>query len=42
MTGSPRYALYFTPKPGSALARFGNAVLGYDNHTGAEVPRPRA
>lgn len=40
MTGTPRYALYFTPKPGSALARFGNAVLGCDNHTGAEVPRP--
>lgn len=40
MTGTPRYALYFTPKPGSALARFGNAVLGTDNHTGAEVPRP--
>ena len=40
MTGAPRYALYFTPKPGSDLARFGNAVLGTDNHTGAEVPRP--
>ncbi|PIK70910.1 phosphonate metabolism protein, partial [Methylobacterium frigidaeris] len=39
MTGTPRYALYFTPKPGSNLARFGNAVLGYDNHTGAEIPR---
>ncbi|MCF4128566.1 DUF1045 domain-containing protein [Methylobacterium sp. SyP6R] len=40
MTGSPRYALYFTPRPGSDLARFGSAVLGYDNHTGAEIPRP--
>jgi putative phosphonate metabolism protein len=40
VTGTPRYALYFTPKPDSDLARFGNAVLGYDNHTGAEVPRP--
>lgn len=40
MTGSPRYALYFTPKPGSDLARFGNAVLGTDNHTGAEIPHP--
>ena len=41
MTGTPRYALYFTPNPGSDLARFGNAVLGTDNHTGAEVPRPK-
>ncbi|WP_245442555.1 DUF1045 domain-containing protein [Methylobacterium terrae] len=40
MTGTTRYALYFTPKPGSDLARFGNAVLGTDNHAGAEVPRP--
>ncbi|KMO35416.1 phosphonate metabolism protein [Methylobacterium tarhaniae] len=40
MTGTTRYALYFTPKPGSDLARFGNAVLGYDNHTGTEIPRP--
>uniref|UniRef100_UPI0025923DAA DUF1045 domain-containing protein n=1 Tax=uncultured Methylobacterium sp. TaxID=157278 RepID=UPI0025923DAA len=40
MTGAPRYALYFTPKPGTDLARFGNAVLGYDNHSGVEVPRP--
>ncbi|SFV12951.1 putative phosphonate metabolism protein [Methylobacterium sp. 174MFSha1.1] len=40
MTGIPRYALYFTPKPGSDLARFGNAVLGTDNHTGAEIPHP--
>lgn len=40
MTGTPRYALYFTPRPGSDLARFGNAVLGTDNHTGAEIPRP--
>ncbi|KMO12423.1 DUF1045 domain-containing protein [Methylobacterium platani] len=40
MTGTTRYALYFTPKPGSDLARFGNAILGYDNHTGTEIPRP--
>jgi len=40
VTGTTRYALYFTPTPGSDLARFGNAVLGYDNHTGAELPRP--
>jgi len=40
VTGTTRYALYFTPKPGSDLARFGNAALGYDNHTGAEIPRP--
>lgn len=40
MTGTTRYALYFTPKPGSDLARFGNAVLGIDNHSGAEILRP--
>ncbi|TGD94810.1 DUF1045 domain-containing protein [Methylobacterium nonmethylotrophicum] len=40
MTGTTRYALYFTPAPGSGLARYGNAVLGTDNHTGAEIPRP--
>ncbi|WP_244936480.1 DUF1045 domain-containing protein [Methylobacterium currus] len=40
MTGTPRYALYFTPKPDSDLAGFGNAVLGYDNHTGAALSRP--
>jgi putative phosphonate metabolism protein len=33
-----RYALYFTPAQGSALARFGAAAIGYDAATGDEVP----
>jgi putative phosphonate metabolism protein len=36
----PRYAIYFTPPPGSELARFGACVLGYDCDTGEEVARP--
>jgi len=36
---SSRYALYFTPAPGSALARFGAAVLGYDGDEASAVPR---
>jgi putative phosphonate metabolism protein len=33
-----RYALYFTPAPGSALARFGAESLGYDADGGAVGP----
>ncbi|WP_298960926.1 DUF1045 domain-containing protein [uncultured Methylobacterium sp.] len=40
MTDAPRYALYYTPAPGSGLARFGNAVLGTDSATGAAVAPP--
>src|SRR5215470_8443779 len=39
MTAQPRFALYFTPPPGSALARFGTGVLGYDCDTGAAIAR---
>lgn len=35
-----RFAAYFTPVPGSRLARFGAAMLGYDCDAGAEVPQP--
>jgi putative phosphonate metabolism protein len=35
-----RFAIYFTPPPGSALARLGAAVLGYDCDSGAEVAQP--
>jgi len=35
-----RFAAYFTPIPGSRLARFGAAMLGYDCDTGNEVPQP--
>ena len=33
----PRFAIYFTPAPGSRLARFGSVVLGYDCDRGVEV-----
>ncbi|MBV9426196.1 MAG: DUF1045 domain-containing protein [Bradyrhizobiaceae bacterium] len=39
MTTHPRFALYFTPAPGSALARFGAEMLGYDCDAGAPVAR---
>jgi len=41
MTAQQRFALYFTPVPGSTLARFGAEVLGYDCDTGATVARRR-
>jgi putative phosphonate metabolism protein len=34
---APRYAIYFTPPPGSALARFGSSVVGYDCDTGQDI-----
>src|SRR5262249_9979425 len=34
-----RFALYFTPAAGSALARFGAGILGYDCDTGALIAR---
>lgn len=39
MTAQARFALYFTPVPGSALARFGAEVLGYDCDAGVPVER---
>jgi putative phosphonate metabolism protein len=39
MTAQTRFALYFTPLPGSALARFGADVLGYDCDAAAPVAR---
>src|SRR5271163_1509402 len=42
MTGdSGRYAIYFAPDPGSALARVGAEWLGYDVAAGASVPQPQ-
>lgn len=38
MNEQPRYAVYFAPAPGSALAAFGSTVLGYDPHSGAKAP----
>lgn len=38
MTG--RYAIYFAPLAGSALARFGDAWLGREAETGNALPQP--
>jgi len=34
----PRYAIYFVPGADTPLHRFGASVLGYDCHSGREVP----
>lgn len=41
MTVLSRYAIYFSAGADSALSRFGAELLGYDAHTGDEVPFPR-
>lgn len=38
---SPRYAIYYTPPPFSALARFGSSVIGYDCFDAVDVPYAR-
>lgn len=38
---SARYAIYYTPPPFSALARFGAAVIGYDCFDAVDVPHAR-
>jgi putative phosphonate metabolism protein len=35
-----RYAIYYIPAPGSALAEFGRSWLGYDAETGRAVEQP--
>ena len=40
MTGFPRYAIYFAADADSPLSRFGAELLGYDAHTGNEMPFP--
>ncbi|MFC0241772.1 DUF1045 domain-containing protein [Rhodopseudomonas telluris] len=40
MSNFPRYAIYYLPPPGSALDRFGAALLGYDAVSGEDVPFP--
>ncbi|MCL2160740.1 MAG: DUF1045 domain-containing protein [Betaproteobacteria bacterium] len=35
-----RYAIYFIPEPGTALARLGSALLGRDTETGHAVAQP--
>jgi putative phosphonate metabolism protein len=36
----PRYAIYYAPAPDSALSRFGAQLLGYDAHSGTDLPFP--
>ncbi|UYO40418.1 DUF1045 domain-containing protein [Rhodopseudomonas palustris] len=38
MSNFPRYAIYYLPAAGSALAQFGATMLGYDVVTGKDVP----
>jgi putative phosphonate metabolism protein len=40
MTGFPRYAIYHAADANDALTRFGAELLGYDAHTGNELPFP--
>ncbi|MEM9140050.1 MAG: DUF1045 domain-containing protein [Pseudomonadota bacterium] len=40
MTDHTRYALFYVPRAGSALAAFGAAWLGWDSAAGAEVAHP--
>ncbi|HEY3796277.1 MAG TPA: DUF1045 domain-containing protein [Bradyrhizobium sp.] len=40
MTDAPRYAIYYAAAPDSALNRFGARLLGYDAHSGEELPFP--
>ncbi|CCD97400.1 conserved hypothetical protein [Bradyrhizobium sp. ORS 375] len=40
MAGFPRYAIYYTPAPDTALATFGADLLGYDAWTGNEREFP--
>jgi putative phosphonate metabolism protein len=39
LVAGPRFAIYFVPAAGTALYRFGAAVLGYDCYTGESVER---
>ncbi|KRR19030.1 phosphonate metabolism protein [Bradyrhizobium lablabi] len=40
MANFPRYAIYYTSAPDSALDRFGGSLLGYDTHSGEDLPFP--
>jgi putative phosphonate metabolism protein len=40
MAPIPRYAIYYSPAPGSALDRFGATLLGYDARSGEEPAFP--
>jgi putative phosphonate metabolism protein len=36
----PRYAIYYAPARDSELSRFGAQLLGYDAHSGTDLPFP--
>jgi putative phosphonate metabolism protein len=36
----PRYAIYYAPAPDSEFHRFGAQLLGYDAHSGTDLPFP--
>ncbi|MGY8666758.1 DUF1045 domain-containing protein [Bradyrhizobium sp. UFLA05-109] len=40
MTDFPRYAIYYAADADSMLSRFGAELLGYDAHSGRELPFP--
>jgi putative phosphonate metabolism protein len=40
MANYPRYAIYYTAAPESALDRLGASLLGYDAHGGEDLPFP--
>jgi putative phosphonate metabolism protein len=40
MTSFPRYAIYFAAAAGSDLEHFGARLLGYDAHSGEDLPFP--
>ena len=40
MANFPRYAIYYASAPGSALDRFGAAMLGYDAYGGCDLRFP--
>ena len=40
MTSSPRYAIYYAAAAGHELDRFGAQWLGYDAHSGEDLPFP--
>jgi putative phosphonate metabolism protein len=40
MANYPRYAIYYTSAPDSALDQFGASLLGYDAHGGEDLPFP--
>jgi putative phosphonate metabolism protein len=40
MTTFPRYAIYYLAAPGTEFDRFGTQLLGYDAHSGEDLPFP--